>query len=106
MSVAAKPAELLAVEGRVDKVKSIVAQAEAASASEYVGESTLGTLYFAAGEREKGMDCFLRAAEDRDAGVYMYHPLFVNLTSRVPGLGEYLKSDGRYQSLLRRLGFA
>jgi TolB-like protein len=94
-----------AAEGQLDKVKSIIAEAEEASRSEYVDESTLGTLYIAAGEREKGVNCFFRAVEERDAGVYMYHPLFASLAARVPGLVESLESDGRYQSLLKRFGF-
>ena len=94
-----------AAEGQVGKVRSIIGDAEEAAKSEYVADSTLGTLYVASGDIVKGIDRFLRAVEERDAGVYMYHPLFASLSARVPGLGKALESDARYQSLLKQLGF-
>jgi len=93
-----------AAEGRTDRIREIVAEAEAASKTEHVGHSTMGFLYLAAGEKEKAFDAFERSIEERDAGLFLYSTLLLRLMKQARQLHDYVVTDQRFVSLLQRAG--
>jgi tetratricopeptide (TPR) repeat protein len=90
--------------GRTERIREMIAEAEAASRVEHVSSSTVGFLYLVAGEKEKAFELLEKSIEERDAGVFMYSCLYLPLMKQARQLYDSVVSDQRFASLLQRAG--
>jgi eukaryotic-like serine/threonine-protein kinase len=97
VAMCAALAHALAETGSVVEARKILADLIERSRRSYVSPTNIAVVYAGLGENDEAMECLEKALAEHNAGLMMLkvHPVF-----------DPLRSDPRYQDLLRRIGLA
>jgi serine/threonine protein kinase/tetratricopeptide (TPR) repeat protein len=85
-----------ALSGRPDKARESLAQFLQEKGDEYYSPISIAVIYCALGDREKVFEYLEKAYEDRDASLIT--------PALLPPWCDFIKSDPRYNDLMRRVG--